>query len=133
MTITREVQDIFTGARQLHQSALERLEAGDVRDAAGKAWCATKRATGALVMARTGEEPGTTARTSDELDALARTAHEVRSMKPHYYQSIYRSIYRLHGQCFYNGPCDSEEVITLIHGAAQYITNVENLAWQRMA
>ena len=124
MTITREVHDIFNDARQLHRSALERLEAGDIRDAAEKAWCATKRATDALVMARTGEELGTTARTSDELDALARVAHEVRSMKPHYYQSIYR----LHGQCFYNARCDSEEVPTLINATREYIASAERLA-----
>ena len=124
MTITREVHDIFNDAHQLHRSALERLEAGDIRDAAEKAWCATKRATDALVMARTGEEPGTTARTSDELDALARVAHEVRSMKPHYYQSIYR----LHGQCFYNARCDSEEVPTLISATREYIASAERLA-----
>ena len=124
MTITREVQDVFSDARQLHQSALERLEAGDIRDAAEKAWCATKRAADGLIMARTGEESGTTAWTSDELDALARRNHAVRAMKPHYYQSIYR----LHGQCFYNGRCDSEEVVTLIHDTLEYIANAESLA-----
>ena len=124
MTITREIQDIFADARQLQLSALERLEAGDIRDAAEKAWCATKRATDALVIARTGDEPGTTARTSDELDALARRDHAVRSMKPHYYQSIYR----LHGQCFYNDRCGSEEVPALIHATRDYITGAERLA-----
>ena len=124
MTITSEVQAIFADARQLHHSALERLEAGDIRDAAEKAWCATKRAADGLITARTGEAPGTTARTSDELDALARRAHAVRSMKPHYYQSIYR----LHGQCFYNGRCDSEEVLALIQQTGDYIANAEQLA-----
>ncbi len=128
MTITREVQDIFADARQLQLSALERLEAGDIRDAAEKAWCATKRATDALIMARTGDEPepGTTARASDGLDDLARRDHAVRSMKPHYYQSIYR----LHGQCFYNDRCGSEEVPTLIHATRDYITAAELLAEQ---
>ncbi len=125
MTITREVQDIFADAQQLHRSALERLEAGDIRAAAEKAWCATKRAADGLVMAQTGEAPGTTAQTSDEMDALARQDHAVlRSMKPHNYQSIYR----LHGQCFYNGRCDSEEVVTLIHQTGGYIANAEQLA-----
>ena len=43
----------------MHRSALEWLDARDIRDAADKAWCATKRATDALILARTGEEPGT--------------------------------------------------------------------------
>ena len=38
-----------------------RLKEGDIRDAAEKAWCATKRA----------EEPGTTSMTTNGLDALA--------------------------------------------------------------
>ena len=124
MAITRAIQDIFADARQLQLSALERFEAGDIRDAAEKAWCATKRATDALIMARTGDEPGTTARTSDELDALARRDHAVRGMKPHYYQSIYR----LHGQCFYNDRCNSEEIPALINATIDYIAAAERLA-----
>ena len=40
MTITAPAREIFDDARHLYQSAIERLEAGDVRDAAEKAWCA---------------------------------------------------------------------------------------------
>ena len=46
------------------------FEAGDVRDAAEKAWCATKRATDALILARTGREPETSRETSQELRNL---------------------------------------------------------------
>ena len=35
------------------------LEAGDLRDAAEKAWGATKRATDALILRYTGREPST--------------------------------------------------------------------------
>ena len=48
-----QVRAIFADVRQVHAQALERLEQGDVRDAAEKAWCATKRATDALILART--------------------------------------------------------------------------------
>ncbi len=72
MSATDRVNEIFDDARAQHQSSLERLVAGDIRDAAEKAWCATKRATDALILARTGVEPGTTAMTSDGLDDLAR-------------------------------------------------------------
>jgi len=37
--------------------ALVRLGAADIRDAAEEAWCATKRATDGLIIARTGQEP----------------------------------------------------------------------------
>ena len=43
MTITADVYRIFADARQVHAEALERLEQGDIRDAAEKAWCATLR------------------------------------------------------------------------------------------
>ena len=42
------VDEIFTDARSMQAAAVERLEAGDIRDAAEKAWCAAKRATDAL-------------------------------------------------------------------------------------
>ena len=72
MVVTDEVAEIFADARRMHESALEKLAEGDTRDAAEKAWCATLRATQSLIMARTGEEPSTTAVASDGLDALAR-------------------------------------------------------------
>ena len=56
-TTTDRVPAIFADARSLHADALRLLEAGDIRDAAEKAWCATKRATDALITARTGVEP----------------------------------------------------------------------------
>ena len=37
MVATDRVNEIFADARALHQSALERLDAGDIRDAAEKA------------------------------------------------------------------------------------------------
>ena len=72
MTPVQDYDAIFADARQVHARAVERLEQDDIRDAAEKAWCATKRATDALILARTGEEPPTTAITSNELDALSR-------------------------------------------------------------
>ena len=56
-TTTDRVSAIFADARAVHADALRLLEAGDIRDAAEKAWCATKRATDALILARTGVEP----------------------------------------------------------------------------
>ena len=51
----------------MQTQAIERLEAGDIRDAAEKAWCAAKRATDALVLARTREEPPSTHDTTEGL------------------------------------------------------------------
>ena len=48
--------DIFVDAFQTQEAALERLGQNDIRDAAEKAWCATKRATDALILAHSVEK-----------------------------------------------------------------------------
>ena len=124
MVAIDRVHEIFDDAKAQHLSALERLEAGDIRDAAEKAWGATKQATDALILARTGEEPGTTALTSDGLDALAREDSRVKSLVGRYYSRISQ----LHGQGFYNGRCGSPETERRIRETADYIRDAEQLA-----
>ena len=55
-TSTDLVEAIFQDARELQADALEMLSMGKIRNAAEKAWGATKRATDALILSRTGEE-----------------------------------------------------------------------------
>ena len=114
---------IFEDARQMHTQAVERLDAGDIRDAAEKAWCATKRATDGLLLARTGEEPGPTGLTSDGLDALTHTEPEARTLQGRYYSRLSQ----LHGSCFYIGACN-QETERRIRETAQYIDDAEALA-----
>ncbi len=123
MTPVQDYAAIFADARAVHAQALERLEQDDIRDAAEKAWCATKRATDALILARTGEEPATTAITSNELDALSRRNPAVKTLVGRYYSRISQ----LHGACFYNGICNSETE-RRIHETADYISDAERLA-----
>ncbi len=122
MVATSRVQAIFDDARAMHAEALQRLEAGDIRDAAEKAWCATKRATDALILARTGEEPGPTAMTSDLLDNLARRNDAVNSLLGRYYSRISQ----LHGLCFYVGHCN-DQTERRIRETAIYIDDAERL------
>lgn len=103
-SVQYRIVELFADARQVHDQAVERLEAGDIRDAAEKAWRATKRATDALILARTGEEPVTTARTTDELDALAHRDPEARTLLGRYYSRLGQ----LHGACFYDGRCNPQ-------------------------
>ena len=124
MVATGRVKEIFDDTVAQHQAALERLAAGDIRDAADKAWCATKRATDALILARFGEEPGTTAMTSDGLDDLAQQDTRVKTLVGRYYSRIHQ----LHGQCFYNGRCDSPNTERRIRETADYIRDAESLA-----
>ena len=124
MVATSRVQEIFDDAKAMHREALERLAVGDIRDAAEKAWCATKRATDALILARTGEEPGTTAITSDELDALARYDSRAKPLVGRYWSRIGQ----LHGQCFYDGRCGSPDTERRIRETSLYIEDAEMLA-----
>ena len=80
-SIQDRVDELFADARQVHAQAVERLEHGDIRDAAEKAWCAAKRATDGLILALTGEEPSTTAATTNYLDSLARRVPDTRRLQ----------------------------------------------------
>ena len=57
MVAADRVRFLFSDARALYDDAIEMLDQGKIRNAAEKAWGATKRATDALVLAREGEEP----------------------------------------------------------------------------
>ena len=96
------VGEIFADAHWMQAQAIERLEVGDIRDAAEKAWCATKRATEALLLARTGEQPGPTGLTSDGLDDLVSADPAAASLQGRYYSRLSQ----LHGACFYTGACN---------------------------
>ena len=125
MTLTQTSQQIFADARAMHASALEQLSAGDIRDAAEKAWCATKRATEALLLAISGEIPPTTVGVSSGLRGLGRENEAARSL-----QARFGSIVRfLHHDCFYNNHCEPiEDTERLIRETAQYIEDAEALA-----
>ena len=124
MVATDRVKEIFTDARSLQVDALRRLEQGDIRDAAEKAWCATKRATDALVLARTEEEPERTPATSRMLNILASQDQRVRSLVGRYYSRMGA----LHGDCFYLGLCEpTDETERRIRQTIDYIQDAEAL------
>ncbi len=124
-SIQDRVDGPFADAREVHAQAVQRLDHGDIRDAAEKAWCATKRATDALILARAGDEPGTTARTTDELDDLADRVAGAGSLQGRYYSRLSQ----LHGACFYDRRCN-RHTERRIRETAQYISDAESLAGQ---
>ena len=122
---TERVTALFADARTLHDAALARLSAGDIRDAAEKAWCATKRAADGLIVARTGEEPAKSPVTTRELNRLGVDDPDIRRLGDHYH--IVKDA--LHGDCFYLGFCEPvEHTERLIHETMDYITDAERLA-----
>ena len=124
-TGTQTVTEIFADARHMHSQALEQLKAGDTRDAAEKAWCATKRATEAPILARTDELPRTTGMTTDSLDELAKREPAVKDMG--LVGRYYSRIGQLHGACFYDGRCNAETE-RRIRETDRYIDDAERLA-----
>ena len=125
MLETEHVAAIFADAWLLYEDAIEELERGKLQNAAEKAWGATKRATDALILARTGELPPTTALTSQGLVRLAGANADVENLVGRYYTRIGR----LHGECFYNGMCDPvEDTERRIGETSDYIRDAERRA-----
>ena len=124
-TTTDHVPAIFADARAVHADALRVLEAGDIRDAAEKAWCATKRATDALILARTGVEPEFSPDTTRGLVRMAAADSAINSLVGRYYSRQGH----LHGTCFYLGDCEPvDEVHRRIRQTADYISDAARLA-----
>ena len=125
MVTTPQAEVIFADAWDLYSSALERLEAGDVRDAAEKAWAATLRSTIALILSRTGEEADKTPVVSRLLDELASEDNRVKALVGRYYSRQTR----LHGDCFYSGMMDGiGETRRRIRETNLYLQDAQSLA-----
>ena len=125
MTMTADVARIFEDARLMHNAALTLMNTGDIRDAAEKAWCATKRAADGMITARTGEEPTTSTGTSRGLRSLRTSSPETDDIQQQYFSRQAT----LHGACFYYGLCDPiEEIIQLIRETEEFIKEAERLA-----
>ena len=127
MVVTDRVKALFDHARILQSDALEMLAQGRIRNAAEKAWGAAKRATDALVLARTGDEPERTPETGAGLRMLASLDPEVqrcRLVRRYHSRQVV-----LHGECFYNGLCDPlDETERRIRETTSYINDAERLA-----
>ena len=125
MLETERVNFIFSDARELYQDALEMLGQGRLRNAADKAWCATKRATDALILARTGEEPRTSGQTMRMLRQLRGEDPSLEPLRKDY--GVRQSF--LHGAAFYDGILEPAEDITRdVRGTIDYIHAAEEKA-----
>ena len=124
-TLEANSETIFADAQHMHEAALERMAAGDYRDAAEKAWCATLRATDALILARTGELPARSPATTRALRAMAMSDPRADDLLKRYFTNQGA----LHGDCFYTGLCEPiDHTERLIRETADYIQDAESLA-----
>ena len=116
------VQALLEDAWGQYRSALERLNAGDVRDACGKAWNATRAASEAAVLAHSGNT-ATTINISSGLRSLARQ-YGLPNLSAGYAQ---RAQY-LHNDACYYGACDNDDIPDLIYGTEEFIRAAQELA-----
>ena len=123
-TVEANAARIFADARLMLDAALERMAAGDIRDAAEKTWCATVRATEAMVLARTGQEPGTSTMAGRRLQVLVAADPALWGLRTRYFdrQSV------LHGECFYHDYCQPVVTERIIRETSDYIRDAEQLA-----
>lgn len=125
MVETDRVNFLFADARELYDDAMEILALGKLRNAADKAWCATKRATDALILARTGEEPRTSGQTMRMIRQLRRQDASLEPLRARY---GYRQSF-LHGACFYDGILEPEEdIIADVQETVDFIRDAEEMA-----
>ena len=76
---------MFAAAKLSHFYALELLDAGNAREAAGRAWAAAKLATDALILAKTGKGPANPVDTAERLLALARASEDAEALVGRYF------------------------------------------------
>ena len=125
MAMTADARRIFEDARLMSDAARTLLAAGDIRDAAEKAWRSIKRAADALIAARTGTEPRTAGQTVRGLRALAARDSSLRSTVVTYIEN--QRV--LHGDCFYRGNCGPPaNVSAMIEDAGRFVFQVEQFA-----
>ena len=124
-TPNERVTELFEDAQVLYGDALEMLAMDRLRNAAEKAWGATKRATDAMVLARTGQEPQSAGQARR---ALLRLSSDGPAFETFQGQYSTRSLL-LHINCFYDGNCEPEaEMTALVQDTDSYIRDARSLA-----
>ena len=124
--MNQKVEEIFRDAEHLYEEAIKELEKEKFRNAAEKSWGAAVRATDALIIAKTGEEP---MRTDVTTRRLHRLALEDRNVDMKIVGRYHTRMNFLHGDCFYMGICDPiEDVKRRIRETKEFIDDAKKLA-----
>ena len=108
-----------------YDEAIKLLEQGDLRNAAGKAWEASERATNAMILERTGREPQNERETSREVRFLILEGGDFKAFSSRFVGQIHD----LYGDCFIDNHCEPEDYhAEMIRNTADYIREAERLA-----
>ena len=123
-TVEANIAFMFEEAHRLADAAQECMAAGEVRDAAEKTWCATLRATEAMVLARTGLEPGT----SDETGLRLQKLYSVDPAVWDFVNLYYSRMGLLLDECLSDGFCLPGIIELLVGRTVDYLRDAERLA-----
>ena len=124
-TTTDRVSELFADAQLLYSDALEMLAQEKLRNAAEKAWGATKRSTDAMVLARTGQAPQSKGKLGSVLLGLGGRTPAIGTFHGQY--STRAQL--LYLNCVCDANCEPEEEMTaLIRATDSYIQEARNLA-----
>ena len=119
-----EAETLMRDARAMQEEAIAQLDAGDWRDAAEKAWCATRNATQAVVL----EIYGVDNPRSTNMDAGIRSLARERGGEWVELRKDYTEVvYHLHIEAFYGGVYH-DDIPDLVRGVADYIRTAGELA-----
>lgn len=122
-----EVKDIIQDAYHLYEKAIDELERGNIREAAEKAWGATARATGALILGMSGEKLEGTIGMTKKLHELAEMNKRVSELLIGRYHT--RESF-LHGHCFYMGILEPRgEIERRIRETKLYIDDIKQIIY----
>lgn len=122
-------EGLFRASYSLYEKALKEMEAGEIKNAAEKAWAATLRAVQGLILARTGEEPIRSDLTTRQLHHLALKDSEIEEKIIGRYHT---RLSRLYGDCFYMGICEPiEDIKRRILETDKFIEDAKRLAERR--
>lgn len=117
-------RELLSDARAIHDDAMARLAVGDWRDAAEKAWCATRNATQAAILELYGAEMPRSTNIDAGIRSLARErGGEWIELRKNYTEVVYH----LHIEAFYGGVYHMD-IPDLVRGVADYIDLIEGLA-----
>ena len=116
---------MLSEAWAFYDEAIKLLGQGDLRNAAGKAWEASEKATNAMILERTGREPQNERETSREVRFLLLEGGDFKAFSSRFVGQIHD----LYGDCFIDNHCDPEDYhAEMIRNTAAYIREAERLA-----
>ena len=125
MLATKRGQELLAEAWGFYEEALELLEQGDLRHAAGRAWDASEKATNALIVERTGREPQYMREISIEVAYLGQESQALAAFRSRFAGQAET----LYGDCFIDNHCEPEDYhAEMIRNTAEYIQDAERLA-----